>query len=105
MVWKIIVAIAVLAFSSLFAIEEMVDRDVGRRTQCKVMLLFLFTSIFFMMAWLHDISASALLSDGTLTNGIWNLDPMVGYHVSLWGMIGSFVSLIGITVDGIMNSS
>ena len=43
--------------------------------------------------WSVDISVSALLTGGIVTNGFRVADPMISYHIGLYGSILSTVLL------------
>lgn len=43
-----------------------------------------FLVITFLSLWAIDISVSALISNGYLTNGFFNSDPTIIYHVGLY---------------------
>jgi len=40
-----------------------------------------------------DVSASASNVGGVLANGLWNMDPALGFHVGLWMAIFSICGL------------
>ena len=43
-----------------------------------------FLAITFLSLWAIDVSVSALLTDGHLTNGFFNSNPMMMYHIGLY---------------------
>lgn len=51
--------------------------------------LFLFLIIGILSAWLLDISTTAIMNDLVLFNGLWELSPALGYHIGLFGLLGS----------------
>lgn len=52
--------------------------------------------------WSVDISVSALLSGGIVTNGFRTSDPMISYHIGLYGSILSTITLSLICVHKII---
>ena len=50
-----------------------------------------FFSLFFIFVWNIDISVTALINNMILTNGFFSPNPMITYHVSLYGIIGTFI--------------
>lgn len=53
------------------------------------------TSLFFIGMWCMDIATTAMLNGLIMTNGFWNANPYIMYHVGLWVMAFSY--LIAIT--------
>ena len=41
-------------------------------------------AITFLSLWAIDVSVSALMAEGHLTNGFFNSDPMMMYHIGLY---------------------
>lgn len=37
--------------------------------------------------WCVDISVSAMINEGIVTNGFMSNSPMVTYHIGLWGAV------------------
>jgi len=55
-----------------------------------VMINFFLIMIFVIFIWLIDISVSAMVSGGYLTNG-WMIDcPIKMYHIGLYGCVSIF---------------
>lgn len=61
----------------------------------RVIVMVVCISFFFMSLWTLDISVSALLNDSKVTNALFNLEPVVTYHLALCSTI--FFFLVGIT--------
>lgn len=53
--------------------------------------------------WCIDISVSALINQGFVTNGFFMNDPMQAYHIGLYGSILTFVLLAFISVHFIVD--
>lgn len=67
---------------------------------CIVIFLVVLQIVFL---WSIDISVSALINQGFVTNGFIVNDPMQAYHISLYGSILDFVILTFITVHFIVD--
>ena len=52
--------------------------------------------------WLVDVSVSAMLSNGALTNGFFNSPPMMMYHIGLYSVIISVFLMFLIVVHTIV---
>ena len=50
-----------------------------------------FFSLFFIFIWNIDISVTALINGMILTNGFMLVEPAKMYHISLYGIILTFV--------------
>lgn len=68
----------------------------------KVLIIMTLVILNLIFTWSLDISVSALISNGYVTNGFFDNSPMVSYHVALYGklfsmIILSFLSVIWLT--------
>ena len=63
-----------------------------------IMISVLCIVVMVMCLWCIDISVSAMLSKGIMTNGFIERAPMQMYHVGLYGVICSAFVLVSIIV-------
>lgn len=65
--------------------------DLERKNRIAIMGFLI--AFFFMFSWCLDISVSALVNHGYLTNGILTSNPTLMYHIALYGQIIIFMIL------------
>lgn len=68
----------------------------------KVLIVIFFVMLQVIFLWSVDISVSALLSGGIVTNGFRVADPMIAYHIGLYGTIISTFCLVIILVNELL---
>ena len=70
----------------------LMDNKPEKRTRLNLLVTnTVFFSLFFIFIWNIDISVTALINNMALTNGFFSPNPMITYHVSLYGLILTFV--------------
>ena len=62
-----------------------------------IVIILTLCIIQIMSFWCIDVSVSAMISKGTVTNGIFGLNPMLSYH------IGLYTAIISLLVFGIIS--
>lgn len=70
----------------------------GIQRSDKIMIIIFLALIHIICLWSVDISVSALLSGGIVTNGFRTANPMISYHIGLYGAILSMFSVLIILV-------
>lgn len=65
-------------------------------------LAFLLVVTGILGLWQMDVSASASNTGGGMTNGLWNMDPALGFHMGLgmaiFSVCGLYLALLFVLV-------
>lgn len=68
------------------------------RRSDKIMIIIFLALLHIICLWSVDISVSALLSGGIVTNGFRVADPMISYHIGLYGAILSMFGILSFLI-------
>lgn len=67
-----------------------------------ICVLIALTVIEMVCLWCVDISVSAMINNGIVMNSLYALNPVISYHVALYGILTTFLITIFITVHYIL---